>query len=174
MIELGPLLVILLRLIVPISIFRWPLWGTVVSLILDALDVVLIDVFRMGDFANYSAMDKALDTYYLLFTVIVAWKWELLAKRTSIILFAYRVLGVILFEATQLRILLFIFPNLYENWFLFWAARNKYFPKFKLTLKKLFIVLGILLIPKMFQEWLLHFSEAQPWNWFQEKTGFLK
>lgn len=173
-IETGPLLVIIIRLLVPFSIFRWPLWGTVASAIVDLLDVVMIDIFKMGDFANYSAVDKALDTYYLLFTVIVALKWEAIAKWTSISLFAYRVIGVIIFEIFQVRWLLFVFPNLYENWFIFWAARNRYFPKFKLTIKKLFIILGVLLIPKMFQEWLLHVSEAQPWNWIQSKTNLLK
>ena len=172
--EIGPLLVVLLRLIVPLAIFRWPLWGTVVALLLDAGDVVLIDVFKMGDFADYSRLDKALDTYYLTFALLVSLKWHGLAKKTSIILFFYRLVGVILFEITHARILLFIFPNLFENWFLFWAARNRYFKKFQLTAKKLAVILVALLIPKMAQEYLLHFTEATPWNWFQEKTGFLK
>ncbi len=30
------------------------------------------------------------------------------------------------------------------------------------------IPMGILLVPKMAQEYLLHFTEAQPWNWFKE------
>ncbi len=172
--ELGPLIVILLRLIIPLSIFRWPFWGTVIALVLDAIDVILIDVFQMGDFANYSALDKGLDMYYLAFSFIISLRWHGLAKKTSIILFVYRLIGVALFEITHTRVLLFVFPNLFENWFLFWAARNRYFKKFQLTTKRLFIVLFILLVPKMAQEYLLHYMQATPWNWIQSKTGLLK
>jgi hypothetical protein len=83
-------------------------------------------------------------------------------------------IGVVLFEITHTRVLLFVFPNLFENWFLFWAARNRYFKKFQLTTKRLFIVLFILLVPKMAQEYLLHYMQATPWNWIQSKTGLLK
>ena len=37
-------IVIVARLIVPVSIFRWPLAGGVASMVLDGLDVVLVDV----------------------------------------------------------------------------------------------------------------------------------
>ncbi|MBU1976048.1 MAG: hypothetical protein KKG59_06615 [Nanoarchaeota archaeon] len=148
--------------------------GTVLSAFFDIIDVVLIDVFKMGDFANYSALDKALDSYYLLFALIKSLKWEAMAKWTSITLFIYRVIGVIMFEITQVRWLLLVFPNLFEHWFLFWAARNKWFPKYALTIKRLIIWLVILLIPKMAQEYMLHFARATPWNWIQAKTGLLK
>ncbi len=172
---LGPILVIILRLVVPVSIRRWPLWGTVACLVLDAVDVILIDVIKLGDFTNYAQVDKLLDVYYLSFALIVSLAWqEKLAKNTSIILFIYRLLGVILFEVTQLRILLFIFPNMFENWFLFWAARNRYFANWQLTPKRLTIVFIILLIPKLAQEYILHVREMHPWNWIQEKTGLLK
>jgi hypothetical protein len=48
----------------------------VIALVLDAIDVILIDVFQMGDFANYSALDKGLDMYYLAFSFIVSLKWH--------------------------------------------------------------------------------------------------
>jgi hypothetical protein len=172
---LGPILVIALRLVVPISIRRWPLWGTVACLVLDAVDVILIDVIKLGDFTNYAQVDKLLDIYYLSFALVVSLAWqEILAKKTSIVLFIYRLIGVILFEVTQVRILLFIFPNMFENWFLFWAARNRYFAKWQLTPKRLVITLIALLIPKLAQEYVLHVREMHPWNWIQEKTGLLK
>jgi hypothetical protein len=172
---LGPILVIILRLVVPLSIRRWPLWGTMACLVLDATDVILIDVIKMGDFTNYAQVDKLLDVYYLSFALVVSLHWsDKLAKKTSIILFVYRLIGVILFELTQLRFLLFIFPNMFENWFLFWAARNRYFAQWQLTTKRLLFTLIALLIPKLAQEYVLHVREMHPWNWIQEKTGLLK
>ncbi len=62
--SIAALIVIVLRLIVPISIFRWRISGAVVAMILDGLDVVLVDVIAnalgeqggFGDF--YQPMDK--------------------------------------------------------------------------------------------------------------------
>lgn len=166
---LGPIIVILIRLLVPLSVFKWPLFGAITSQVADALDVVLITLFNMGDFppGSYAAIDKALDWYFYLFLAIISLKWETLAKWTSIALFSWRTIGVVLFEITGLRILLFIFPNLFLWFYLFWAARNKYFPKFELTKKKLAIILLVLLIPKLIQEYILHVIEAQPWNWIK-------
>lgn len=172
--EIGPLIVIALRLIVPLGIWRFTFWGTVVALLLDGADVILIDVIKLGDFQNYALLDKILDIYYLSFCFVISLKWQSLAKKTSIFLFVYRLIGVILFEITHIRVLLFVFPNLFENWFLFWAARNRYFQKFELTAKRLALILFLLLVPKMAQEYLLHFMQATPWNWIQSKTGFLK
>jgi len=167
----GLIFIILLRLVVALTIFKFPLWGTVASLLVDCFDVVLADVFgSIGIISKvpdglYDKGDKILDTFYLAIAFFVSFGWkEKLAKWTSISLFVYRVIGVILFEITNIRILMFIFPNLFENWFLFWAARNKYFSKFKLTVKKLVIILVILLIPKMIQEYFLHYAIIHPWT----------
>ena len=172
MIEAGPLIVIIIRLLVSITIFKWKFWGAIAAAFFDLIDVVLIDILGMGDFANYSAVDKALDIYYVAFCLVVSLAWERMAKWTSIILFSYRAIGVIIFEfITPARILLFIFPNLFENWYLVWAFRNRYFPKWKLTVKRLVWILIACLIPKMIQEYILHWAQATPWNWLQSKTG---
>lgn len=166
--ELGPLIIILLRLLIPFTILRWPLVGGIICMLLDGGDVVLIDVINKGDFSHYHLLDKYLDMYYLSFEVYVSWKWtNLLARRTSIILFIYRLVGFVLFEVTQVRLFLFIFPNLFENFFLFFVAYKSFLKRETLNLKQLVVILLILLIPKMFQEYVLHFKQAQPWNWFK-------
>jgi len=163
----GPLIVILIRLIVPLSIFRWPLAGGLAAGIVDTFDVVLISFLNAGDFQHYAQTDKALDLYFLLFMVIVSLKWKPLEKWTSISLFSYRTIGVILFEITQIRPLLLIFPNLFLYFFYFVAARNRFFADFKLTPKRLVTVLVILLIPKLLQEYLLHYVQIHPWDWIK-------
>ena len=162
-------LIVLLRLIVPISILRWPFWGGVAATAADALDVVIMDALRGPGFGTtYAQLDKVLDTYYISMIALVTTKWEPLAKWTTISLFFYRFIGVILFESTGTRVFLFFFPNLVEFFFLFWAARNVYFPRFRLTPKRLAVVLLLLLIPKMAQEYLLHYIQAKPWEWMKE------
>ena len=64
--------------------------------------------------------------------------------------------------------------RVFENFFIFEAARQKYFPKFKLTVKRLVIALLILLIPKMIQEYILHYLELKPAVWMGTKLGLIK
>jgi hypothetical protein len=166
----GALIVIAIRLIVPLSIFRWPLAGGIASMLVDAFDVVLIELIGLGGFDdNYHTLDKLLDTYYLSFEWIVAMGWKnLFAKWIALVLFPYRIIGVVLFEVTGERIMLFIFPNLFENWWLYCLITARWFPPFEpVNWRSSAIVLTILLIPKMVQEYLLHYAEVQPWDWIK-------
>ncbi len=174
----AQLLVVAIRLLVPLSIFRWPLAGALASMAVDALDVVLVDSFARalgepGEFgAMYAQLDKVLDTYYLTIELYVAWHWkEGLLRGTAAILYGWRLVGAILFELTAFHPLLLVFPNLFENFFLYvlivkrWARRLV--PR---TIPQLAVVLGVLLAPKLVQEWLLHYEEAHPWQWLQEEV----
>ncbi len=161
----GPLIVSVIRLLVPLSIFRWQLGGAIASVIADALDVVFVGAIGKGNYPDYSRIDKLLDTYFLSIMLFKSLKWEPLAKATSICLFVYRFIGFVLFELTGLRWLLLVFPNLFEFFYLFWAARNHYFPKYELTKKRLAVILLLLLIPKLAQEYVLHYLKFGPWNW---------
>ena len=166
---MGQLAVILLRLIVPLTIPRWPLAGGLLSMLLDALDVVLIEMFG-GSFDNYAALDKGLDTYYLALEVFVSLRWEPLARWTSVALFAYRAVGVLAFEITQTRWLLLVFPNLFENFYIAYLVIRRFAPAFVLTPLRLAGLLVLLLLPKLGQEYLLHYSEAQPWDWIKRNV----
>jgi hypothetical protein len=166
--------VICLRLIVPLLILKKPLAGGLIAMALDALDVVIVELFGPGGMGDhYHSIDKVLDLYYLGLEAWVALRWvERLPRLTALWLFAYRVAGVIAFELTQWRAALFIFPNLFEHWFLFYLIRNKWFPQLRLnTWRQVALWLFILYIPKLGQEYLLHVAEAQPWNWIKETFG---
>lgn len=87
---MAQLIVIALRLVVPLSILRWPLAGGIVSMVLDGLDVVLVDLFSriLGgspEFGpEYAQLDKLLDTWYLTLELIVTRRWhESLLRRTA-------------------------------------------------------------------------------------------
>jgi hypothetical protein len=130
--ELIVLIVILTRLIIPFSIFRWPLWGALASIVADGLDYIIFDL-TTGQLPTYQQIDKLLDIYYLSIEFLVSLQWMKLAKFTSISLFAYRLIGVVLFEVTNMHVFLFIFPNVFEYFFIFELARQRFFKNFELT-----------------------------------------
>lgn len=169
--ELGLFVVLILRILIPLTIPRFPLWGIIASLIIDAVDVVIADILGVRLYSHYHSADKILDTYYLAIAFLVSFNWEKIPKYTSIGLFIYRIIGVVAFEITGQRIYLFIFQNLFENFFIFEAARQKYFNQWKWNKKRLIVVLLLLEIPKMIQEYILHYAEANPWIWI--KTNIL-
>ena len=161
----GQAIVIAIRLFVPLSIFRWPLAGGLAAMLVDALDVVLIEVVGLGQFSNYAALDKGLDMYYLTFEAFVSLRWEPLARWTSVALFAYRAVGFVVFEATQVRVFLLVFPNVFENFYIAYLVLRRLVPAYALTPPRLAGLLLLALVPKLAQEYLLHFAEAQPWDW---------
>lgn len=171
----GEVIIIVLRLVVPLLILRAPLAGGIAAMLLDGLDVVLIELIPGGSFgSHYHTLDKLLDTYYLFLELIVALRWQNPWTRIpAIILFGYRIIGVVLFELTERRIMLFLFPNMFENWWLYVVAVERLRPKWTpRSWRSTLIPLVILLIPKMAQEYVLHFAELKPWNWIKEQMGW--
>ena len=173
---MAALIVIALRVVLPLTILRWPLAGGILAMVVDALDVVLVDAIaavlgQPGEFGPfYAQMDKYLDTYYLALEVVVARRWsEPLLRRTAYALFAWRLLGVILFEITADRPLLLVFPNLFENFFLYVLVARRWFPRLvPRTLAQVVVANAILLVPKEIQEYVLHSEELHPWQWLRE------
>jgi len=141
------ILVILYRTFIPFTIFRWPLGAN-----------------------GYHFFDKFFDTYYLFFEFLVALKWtNALARRTATGLFILRFSGAVLFELTKIRWLFVFAPNIFENFYLFYTIAKKW-TRFETTsAKKLVIVLLIVGIPKIIQEYLMHFVYVdQTWNFIRD------
>jgi hypothetical protein len=154
--ELAILVVLGLRLLIPLTIIRWPFWGTIASMLIDSVDVAILHAFGVPAPLKYPEYDKILDSYYLTFAFFKSLQWKGLEKKTSIVLYAWRMIGVLVFEISHIRWILFLAPNIFEFWFLFWSARNKWFKHFELTKKRLAIILVVILIPKLFHEYVLH------------------
>lgn len=167
----GAAIVIALRLLVPLLIFKKNITGGVLCMLLDGFDVIIIDVIKLGGFdGHYHQIDKGLDTYYLGIEAWIAFGWQNQFERLPALgLFGFRIIGVVLFELTQERIVLFLFPNMFENWWLYVVAVRRWKPAWTPhSWRAVGIPMAIMLVPKMAQEYLLHFAEAQPWNWFKK------
>jgi hypothetical protein len=166
----GELIIIALRLVVPLLILRYALVGGLAALALDAADVVIIELIGLGGFGDhYAELDKLLDTYYLTLEAFVARRWDSpWARIPAIALYAWRTIGVILFETTGERWLLLVFPNQFENWWLYVVIVERFAPRlYPRSLMTVMVPMVLMLIPKLFQEWLLHYAEAQPWDWIK-------
>lgn len=157
---MGLAIVLAIRLTVPLTIFRWPLLGGLLSIIADSIDIVIFDIAGFPAHGSYQEWDKALDCFYLAIEVIVAQQWQTLPRVTATGLFAYRMIGVTLFEVTDARPLLLVFPNLFELYFLFVLTTKRFYPAYELTPRRTIGWLGALLIPKLGQEYLLHYARV--------------
>lgn len=168
---MAPLLVIALRLIVPPIILRWPFWGMLAAIAADASDVVLLDAIGWGFFdgKDYHAIDKVFDMYYLTFAAYASLRWEDgLARRTAIGLFLWRLAGFAAFEATRIRQVIFFAPNIFENFYLLVAGARTFAPSFRINRpQKLVIFLLIAAIPKVIQEYIMHFLEFPTWSFIK-------
>ena len=171
-------IVIGLRLVLPLSILRWPLGGGVLALVLDAVDVILVDALAglLGEPPEfgplYPQIDKWLDTYYLTLELVVTRRWtEPIPRGAAAVLYVWRLAGVIAFEMTAYRPLLVVFPNLFENFYLYVLIVRRWFPRLMPhTMPQLIVVLAVLMIPKAIQEWALHWEQVHPWQWLRNEV----
>jgi len=163
--------VVATRFLVPLSIPKYPLPGLIASLVLDAVDGTIFQVFTDLPLEGYQAYDKALDIYYLTITYLSTLRnWSnLFAFRLSRFLFYYRLVGTALFGLTNLRALLFIFPNVFEYLFIFYEAVSlKWDPKI-LTRNRLVIAAALIWIfVKLPQEYWIHIAEMSTTEWLME------
>jgi hypothetical protein len=157
----------IVRLILPVTIFRWPLVGFAISLLIDGADWFLWQFKSYADYDRYQTWDKWLDLYMLSIAMISTLSWkDVLAKRVAGSLFVFRVIGIMLFEITHFRTILFFFPNLFETFFLFYngyralAKRDVLFRSGKFVA----LTLVILLLPKLYMEYHLHISMLNFWD----------
>jgi len=151
-------IVILFRLVLPLSILKFPLIGGGLAIILDNLDWHTKQLFGIQPIFEYQLIDKFLDTYYLALLAIVAWRFRnKLIRNVTVGLFVYRFIGFVLFEITGIRMFLFIFPNIFENFFFFYyiiKTTASYEPKIRYLGVLIFIMM--VAFPKMLQEYSIH------------------
>ena len=104
------------RLLLPFTIPYWPLPGAIACMILDSIDQSIFQQFPAIPLEGYQSYDKSLDIYYLAIMYMATMRnWvNPMAFKMSFFLYYYRLVGVVIFELTQVRAILFIFPNTFE------------------------------------------------------------
>ena len=143
----------------------------------DALDVIIFSWLGWGILEGkgiYHELDKALDIYYLSFAAYKSVGWQdALAKKTSIILFFWRFAGFAVFEITGIRQIILFAPNVFENFYLLWQGTLRFFPASRMqSYRKLAAYLLIAAIPKIIQEYIMHFLEFPTWAFIKHNLFF--
>ena len=152
------------RLFIPLLIPRVPL-VIVVVLVIDAADQTILATFTAIDTSeagSYQSVDKALDIYYLSIAYLTTMRnWTSHpAFRIARFLLYYRLVGVALFEVTDERLMLLLFPNTFEYFFIAYEiARLRYEPSRFSGRFWLLVAAGLWIFVKLPQEYWIHIAE---------------
>jgi len=155
------LLVIGARLVVPLFIPRFPLPALITSLVIDAIDQTIFQRFTSLDLSGYQSYDKSLDIYYLTiaYTAVLRNWTNGFAVEIARFLWYYRLVGVVLFEITGTRAVLFVFPNTFEYYVIAIEAIRLGWDIRRLSHKALIgITAFIWIVIKLPQEWWIHIA----------------
>ncbi|MEX0783116.1 MAG: hypothetical protein WD557_10730 [Dehalococcoidia bacterium] len=161
------------RLLVPLTVLRWPFWGGLACIAADVFDSTFQDVVGVEPLeGHYHDVDKVFDLYYLAFEAWVARGWlDSLARVAALVLFGLRVFAVLLFELTEARWLFFaVGPNIFENFYLFVAGMLTINAAYRIPSKgHLAAIIVFVGAPKVLQEYAMHYREAQTHDFVTEK-----
>jgi hypothetical protein len=163
--EGGVLLVFLgvvaARFLLPLLILRYPLPAIIGCLLLDGVDQTIFQTFGY-DPPGYQSYDKAMDVFYLAIAYLATLRnWQnLMAFRISRALYFYRLVGVVLFEFTQVRALLLLFPNTFEYFFIAYeTVRTRWSPR-RYGLRWWLVAAALIwVVIKLPQEWWIHVAK---------------
>jgi hypothetical protein len=152
------------RLLVPLLIPRVPL-VIVVVLALDAADQTLLEALTDVDTSEtgpYQSVDKGLDIYYLSIAYLATMRnWTSdAAFRIARFLFYYRLVGGALFELLDERLMLLLFPNTFEYFFIAYeVVRLRYDPA-RVSARSWLVTAAVLWVfVKLPQEYWIHIAQ---------------
>lgn len=157
--EMAYYFVVLVRIILAPLILVWPTPAIILSLLLDIFD---------ADFAHhviskkqYQMADKILDSWVLVFELILSWQVLPEYKLLLTILFVWRMIGLTVFLKSSNRHVLLVFGNFFESVFfvLYFAT---VFPSLNFILGNQSIfnaAIALAFLSKIFHEWFIHVAE---------------
>ena len=170
--DLVVMLVVLgLRLFVPLAIPKYPLPAGILCLVIDGLDKGIFQAFTDMNLDWYQGYDKALDIYYLAIAYLSTMRnWSNLpAFAMSRFLWYYRLAGVLLFELSQIRAMLLLFPNTFEYFFLFYeGVRTRWNPRRLSVAAVIAAAFAIWVFIKVPQEYWIHVAQLDFTDSFKE------
>ena len=154
--------VVAARVLVPLGVFRFPLPAMLASLVIDGLDQTIFQTVTNVKPDDYQSYDKALDVYYLSMAYLAMLRNWVSRDAFDIgrFLFYWRLVGVVIFEQTQIRAVLLIFPNAFEYFFdTYEAIRTRWDPRRLARNLLLGIAAFIWIVFKLPQEWFIHVAK---------------
>jgi hypothetical protein len=146
--------------VIPLWIPRFPLPAILGCLVTDAIDQSVFQAFTRVDLSAYQGYDKALDIFYLSVAMLSMYRnW---VSRPAIeigrALFYLRLAGVLSFELTGWRPMLFLLPNAFEYYFIVYEVlRTRWSPR-HLKRKDYAWAAGVIWLLKLPQEYWIHIA----------------
>jgi len=156
---LAVLVYVVYRVAVSLPVLRWPFAGGLLAIAGDTADLLLRDVLAqggIGGLGDYQLLDKLLDQVYLALFLVVALRWSGVERNVALALYLYRLVGVGLFVISGERVILLVFPNVFETWFLLVALLHHRREPVSWTTPALALALGGVTALKLLHEWALH------------------
>jgi len=158
--------IVALRLILPFFLWWNALAAVVLVLLADLADgEVFRRAFAFKKIDTYQEIDKALDFYWYCFALIYSTRFPIF----NILLFFFllRAVGTILFSVQKDRKFLVLFPNIFENLFIFYVVTLA-FPNLIISTKSGLSFLNLLISTglKIIQEYVLHLKQFQFYEFF--------
>ena len=164
-------IVVLLRLGIPLLIPRYALPAILGALVIDAADQTIFQQLTDLDLDGYQGYDKALDVYYLAIAYLATvrnWR-DPFAYRVAAFLWYYRLVGVVLFELTDVRAVLLIFPNTFEYFFIAYEAVRTRWNPLRLSRRAVIgMAAFIWIVIKLPQEWWIHIAQLDFTDFMKE------
>ena len=158
------------RVATALPTLRWPFAGALIAIVGDFCDLFLMDA--IGGIDDYQRLDKICDLAYLIVFLIVSLRWVGLERWVAVVLFGFRMIGEVIFEVTGERLVLLLFPNVFEFWFIAVAAWHHYRPRTAVTPSQAAVALFALTLGKEAQEYFLHYDRfLDQFSAFDAVTG---
>jgi hypothetical protein len=149
-----------------LPVLRWPLAGAIIAILVDLSDLFIRNLVDLGGVNDYQSFDKWLDQVYMATFLVVALRWEGVARAVAVGLYVFRAAGFVAFEASGERGVLLAFPNLFEAWFLLIAGMQTFDVTWERS-RALVVGAGVALFgAKLLQEYALHVGQ-----WFEGFTA---
>ncbi|MEC9107527.1 MAG: hypothetical protein VYC53_03205 [Chloroflexota bacterium] len=142
------------RIFASLIVFKFNFYGGLLVILIDFSDLFMMNLISLGGVRNYQTLDKFLDLFYISFFLIISLRWSPKVRNISIGLYTFRLIGFVLFEIFEERFILFLFPNIFEFWFIGIALLNKLTKSH--SKKNIALVLIFAFGLKMLQEYILH------------------
>lgn len=162
--------IILVRIVVSLAIVRFPLVCGLLSVWLDGIDWQVNFLHTQNLHATYDLIDKSLDLLtYMVEAFVIARSWKAgTVKTAGLSLFWYRALGNVLFIVSGNPIILVLFPNVFEGFFLFILCCG-FILKREPAIPNLMVYASIVLlaIPKIVQEYTMHIVTPSDWRFIR-------
>ena len=163
-------LVVGVRFLLPLLIPRYPLPAIVACLVVDGIDQSIFQAFGY-DPPGYQGYDKAMDVYYLAIAYMATMRnWVSPgAFQVGQFLYFYRLVGVVAFELLQSRVLLLIFPNTFEYFFIAYETVRSRWDPVRFVRRWWIVVAGLIWVfIKLPQEYWIHVAQLDVTDTLEE------